>query len=93
MTRLDERRCAPAAASIDGEQLFQLHDTYGCPPDLILDILRERGLSPADGALEQYERLMEQQRERARGASKFAGGIALAGGAGGSAAGHRIPRL
>src|SRR5207342_1965954 len=58
---------------IDGEQLFQFHDTYGCPPDLILDVLRERGAAPAPDAVAQYERLMEQQRERARGASKFAG--------------------
>jgi alanyl-tRNA synthetase len=62
---------------LDGEQLFLLHDTYGCPPDLVLDILRERGLRTADEAMAQYEALMERQRERARGASKFAGGIAL----------------
>ena len=61
---------------IDGEQLFHLHDTYGCPPDLIIDILRERP-QPAAGAVVQYEQLMEQQRERARGASKFAGSVGL----------------
>jgi len=76
MTRL-ENALAASGGTIDGEQLFQFHDTYGCPPDLILDILRERGLSPAAGALEQYEQLMEQQRERARGASKFAGSVGL----------------
>jgi len=76
MTRL-ENALAASGGTIDGEQLFQFHDTYGCPPDLILDILRERGLSPAAGALEQYEQLMDQQRERARGASKFAGSVGL----------------
>jgi alanyl-tRNA synthetase len=76
MTRL-ESTLAASGGTIDGEQLFQFHDTYGCPPDLILDILRERGLSPADGALDQYEILMDQQRERARGASKFAGSVGL----------------
>ena len=76
MTRLDSA-LSTGGGTIDGEQLFQLHDTYGCPPDLILDILRERELSPAAGALEQYEQLMEQQRDRARGASKFAGSIGL----------------
>ena len=65
-------KAAGGKASIDGDQLFLLHDTYGCPPDLILDILRERGLSPAEGAQSDYERLMQGQRERARGASKFA---------------------
>ena len=57
---------------IDGEQLFQLHDTYGCPPDLIVDILREKGAALGDGALDDYERLMTEQRERARAAGKFA---------------------
>ena len=76
MARLETALTA-GGGTVDGEQLFQLHDTYGCPPDLILDILRERGLNPATGALEQYEQLMEQQRDRARGASKFAGSVGL----------------
>ncbi|MHB8911332.1 MAG: alanine--tRNA ligase [Lysobacter sp.] len=64
---------------IDGEQLFQLHDTYGCPPDLIADILRERNLAVlADGTMAQYEKLMGQQRARARAAGKFSGGVTLA---------------
>jgi alanyl-tRNA synthetase len=62
---------------ISGEQLFLLHDTFGCPPDLIIDILRERHLEPAADAVVQYEALMEQQRERARGASKFSGAAGL----------------
>jgi alanyl-tRNA synthetase len=63
---------------IDGEQLFQLHDTYGCPPDLIADILRERsGAELEPSAMEDYERLMEQQRDRARAAGKFGGGTTL----------------
>ncbi|HET6434354.1 MAG TPA: alanine--tRNA ligase, partial [Xanthomonadaceae bacterium] len=63
---------------IDGEQLFQLHDTYGCPPDLIADIVREReGASLTPSAMTDYDRLMEQQRERARAAGKFGGGTTL----------------
>jgi alanyl-tRNA synthetase len=65
---------------IDGEQLFALHDTYGCPPDLIADLIREnaeKGWTLAPGANADYEALMEQQRERARSASKFAGGLQL----------------
>ncbi len=77
MARL-EGYLAQSAGRIDGEQLFQLHDTYGCPPDLILDILREKGLSdvPAEVTAE-YERLMDEQRERARKAGKFGGGVAM----------------
>ena len=58
---------------LDGEQLFLLHDTYGCPPDLIIDILREKGAGArlAGNAMPQYESLMEQQRERARATGKF----------------------
>ncbi|WP_462115127.1 alanine--tRNA ligase, partial [Lysobacter xanthus] len=57
---------------IDGEQLFLLHDTYGCPPDLIADIVRERdGAELEPSAMEDYERLMAEQRERARAAGKF----------------------
>ncbi|MFY8059969.1 MAG: alanine--tRNA ligase, partial [Arenimonas sp.] len=76
MIRLDGM-LTEGASVISGEQLFLLHDTFGCPPDLVLDILRERGLAPAPDAMEHYETLMDQQRERARGASKFAGTIGL----------------
>ena len=76
MNRL-EVTLAASGGTINGEQLFQMHDTYGCPPDLVLDILRERDLSPAPDAMQEYDRLMNQQRDRARGASKFAGSIGL----------------
>ena len=76
MQRLDGY-LAQGGGTIDGEQLFQLHDTYGCPPDLIADILREKGTELRPSAMADYERLMEQQRERARAAGKFGGGTAL----------------
>jgi alanyl-tRNA synthetase len=62
---------------LNGEQMFLLHDTYGCPPDLIQDILREKGAQLAPGAAADYDALMDQQRDRARSAGKFAGGLAL----------------
>ncbi|MFC5568575.1 alanine--tRNA ligase [Lysobacter yangpyeongensis] len=76
MQRL-EGYLAQAGGQIDGEQLFLLHDTYGCPPDLIADILRERGTELQPEAMVGYERLMEQQRERARAAGKFGGGVTI----------------
>jgi alanyl-tRNA synthetase len=77
MQRLDAA-LAQHGGRLDGEQLFQLHDTYGCPPDLVIDVLREKeGAQLAPDATAQYERLMEQQRERARGASRFAGASGL----------------
>ncbi len=72
MQRLDNL-IARGNSQLDGEALFQLHDTYGCPPDLVLDILRERGLSPVASAQKVYEQLMDEQRRRAREASKFNG--------------------
>ncbi|MFY2764367.1 alanine--tRNA ligase [Arenimonas sp. MALMAid1274] len=79
MARLQDYLAA-SGNRIRGEQLFQLHDTYGCPPDLIADLLREnadKGWALADGALAEYDTLMDQQRDRARAASKFAGTAAL----------------
>jgi alanyl-tRNA synthetase len=61
--------------TVDGTVVFRLHDTYGFPPDLTADVLRERGLE-ADMA--GYEREMEAQRDRARAASRF--GVDLRGG-------------
>jgi len=76
MVRL-EALLAASGGTITGEQLFLMHDTYGCPPDLVLDILRERGSSATPSSIEDYEALMEQQRDRARGASRFAGSVGL----------------
>ncbi len=55
-------------SEIPGETVFTLYDTYGFPVDLTNDIARERGLTlDYDG----YEKAMNDQRERARAASKF----------------------
>jgi len=53
---------------IPGEDIFKLYDTYGFPVDLTADVARERGLSID---MPGFEQAMEEQRERARLASKF----------------------
>jgi len=53
---------------LPSEQVFQLYDTYGFPPELTAEIASERGLS-LDRAGFQAE--MEKQRERARAGQKF----------------------
>jgi alanyl-tRNA synthetase len=53
---------------IPGETLFKLYDTYGFPADLTADVARERGLGVD---VEGFEREMEGQRQRGKGASKF----------------------
>ncbi len=54
---------------IPGETVFKLYDTYGFPVDLTGDIAREHNLTLD---IEGFEKCMEQQRERARSAGKFA---------------------
>jgi alanyl-tRNA synthetase len=49
--------------SIAGDQAFQLHDTYGFPIDLTLEMAAEQGLSVDEP---EFRRLMTQQRQRAK---------------------------
>ena len=59
---------------IPGVDAFRLYDTYGFPLDLTQDIARERELTvDTDG----FDAAMEQQRETARAAGKFGGGVTL----------------
>jgi alanyl-tRNA synthetase len=50
-------------SALSGAQAFQLHDTYGFPIDLTLEMAAEQGLSVDE---EGFRRLMGEQRERAR---------------------------
>jgi alanyl-tRNA synthetase len=58
---------APISKTIDAEFAFQLYDTYGFPLDLTELMARERGLTVDK---EGFEKLMEEQRTRARSAQK-----------------------
>jgi alanyl-tRNA synthetase len=53
---------------IPGTDAFRLYDTYGFPVDLTADIARERGL---EVDMAGFEQAMNEQRERARAASRF----------------------
>ena len=65
---LFEREAAlPGTRAISGEFVFKLYDTYGFPLDLTELMARERGLTVDVAG---FEKLMEQQRERARKAQK-----------------------
>jgi alanyl-tRNA synthetase len=50
-------------SQLPGEQAFALHDTYGFPIDLTLEMAREQGLSVDE---EGFRRLMDEQRQRAK---------------------------
>ena len=51
------------AGVLPGEQAFALHDTYGFPFDLTLEMAREQGLDVDEAG---FRRLMSEQRERAK---------------------------
>ncbi|MFI5353652.1 MAG: alanine--tRNA ligase [Candidatus Binatales bacterium] len=53
--------------TLSGEVAFKLYDTYGFPLDLTQDVLRDDGI---DVDVAEFERLMEEQRERGRSARK-----------------------
>ncbi len=55
------------AATLSGEDAFALHDTYGFPIDLTLEMAQEQGLQVDR---EGFTRLMQEQRQRARADAK-----------------------
>ena len=52
---------------LPGEDAFKLHDTYGFPFDLTLEMAREEGLSVDEDG---FRRLMKEQKDRAKADSK-----------------------
>ncbi len=66
---LDEalRRARDSGAELPPEVAFELHDTYGFPFDLTREIAQDRGMGVDEAG---FERLMAEQRERARAAQR-----------------------
>ena len=69
-----ESALASGEKLLDGDTVFRLYDTYGFPVDLTADIARERGVRIDMAG---FEAAMDEQRARARAASRFAMGTAL----------------
>ena len=57
------RPSRPAATQLPGDQAFQLHDTYGFPIDLTLEMAAEAGLTVDEQG---FRTLMAEQRSRAK---------------------------
>ena len=53
----------PAARQLSGDKAFALHDTYGFPIDLTLEMAAEQGLAVDEDG---FRRLMTEQRQRAK---------------------------
>lgn len=53
--------------TLSGEEVFKLYDTYGFPVELITDIAGEEGFAIDEAG---FEKAMEEQRVKARGARK-----------------------
>jgi alanyl-tRNA synthetase len=62
---VSEAKAAPSTPTpvLSGDKAFQLHDTYGFPIDLTLEMAAEQGVTVDETA---FRSLMQAQRERAR---------------------------
>src|SRR5688572_32331472 len=55
-------------STLSGERAFALHDTYGFPIDLTLEMAAEQGLQVDEQG---FRRLMQEQKDRAKADAKF----------------------
>ncbi len=64
-------------AILSGEQVFELYDTYGYPPEITIEHVQKRDVTVAEDWREEFDKKLEEQRERSRTASKgqFKGGL------------------
>jgi len=77
LARVADDARAQGETAVAAEDAFKLHDTYGFPFEVTRELLADDGLTVDDA---EFERLMEEQRDRARsGAAQANGGDARAG--------------
>ncbi len=72
--RIFEDVAARSGDTIPGADAFRLYDTYGFPLDLTQDMARERGMSVDVAG---FDASMQQQKDTARAAGRFGGGLVL----------------
>jgi len=76
LTNLMDEHKAKKETVFSGEDAFRLYDTYGFPIDLTIEIIEEQGFTLDR---EGFDRLMQEQRQRARAARAALGDLAWAG--------------
>ena len=64
--------------SIKGNDVFKLYDTFGFPAELTIEEAMIKNIEVSDNWHQEFDKLMEQQKDRSRTASKgeFKGGLA-----------------
>jgi alanyl-tRNA synthetase len=64
--------------SIGGSDVFKLYDTFGFPAELTIEEAASNNIEVSDNWRQDFDKLMEQQRDRSRTATKgeFKGGMA-----------------
>ncbi|MFA5800959.1 MAG: alanine--tRNA ligase [Thermoleophilia bacterium] len=65
-----EQKKESGGKMVEGGVAFRLHDTYGFPFDLTREMIQDEGLDVDE---EEFDRLMEEQRQRARASVKAVG--------------------
>ena len=67
----------PPEEELTGDIIFKLYDTYGFPTELTHEEAFKQNIKVSKDANEQFEKLMQEQRERSKTASKgvFKGGL------------------
>ena len=68
----------PKHMVLTGRMMFELYDTYGFPVELVKEEAFKRGIEVLKSADSEFEKMMQEQRERSRTATKgeFKGGLA-----------------
>jgi alanyl-tRNA synthetase len=64
---VDEEEAGTPSLQLSGDKAFQLHDTYGFPIDLTLEMAAEQGITVDEAG---FRRLMAEQRARAKADAK-----------------------
>ncbi len=71
LNEMIENLIAKGEKTLDGADVFKLHDTYGFPLDLTKEILHEKGLEADEEGFKKY---MQEQKSTARANKKLGGG-------------------
>lgn len=71
------QKMAKTGQTITGEDLFKLQDTYGFPLELSIEEAYKMGLQLSDNYQDEFQKALDEQRERSKTASKgmFKGGL------------------